>query len=191
MRALTVKQPYADLIMAGVKDIENRTWAVPSTLPQWLRCDECDYRSRNVEQCPGGGWARVPDGPFPFRLWIHAAATVDWSSEAEAAVREYGRRALGDRPWAAEAVAFMERIQSRTRVLLGTVAVTGCHHADECYGDHPTPAQFEHGVQALGHCSRWAQPDAWHWTLANPQPLEQPIPAKGKQGLWTPEGVPA
>ncbi len=26
MKALTIKQPWADLIIAGVKDIENRTW---------------------------------------------------------------------------------------------------------------------------------------------------------------------
>ena len=26
MKALTVKQPWADLIVSGVKDIENRTW---------------------------------------------------------------------------------------------------------------------------------------------------------------------
>lgn len=26
MKALTIKQPWADLIIAGIKDIENRTW---------------------------------------------------------------------------------------------------------------------------------------------------------------------
>lgn len=30
MKALTIKQPWADLIIAGIKDIENRTWKTTS-----------------------------------------------------------------------------------------------------------------------------------------------------------------
>lgn len=31
--------------------------------------------------------------------------------------------------------------------------------------------------------SPWAEPDQFHWVLADPQPME-PIPAKGRLGLW-------
>ena len=48
MKALTVRQPWASLIVAGVKDVENRTWPIPSTAPA-----------------------------VPFRLAIHAAKRVD------------------------------------------------------------------------------------------------------------------
>lgn len=29
MKAITIKQPWASLIVHGIKDIENRTWACP------------------------------------------------------------------------------------------------------------------------------------------------------------------
>ena len=44
MRVLTVRQPWADLIMAGVKDVENRTKPVPSTLPQSVFCQTVQPR---------------------------------------------------------------------------------------------------------------------------------------------------
>lgn len=31
--------------------------------------------------------------------------------------------------------------------------------------------------------SKWAQPDRWHWVLANPRPLRQMHPLKGALGL--------
>jgi hypothetical protein len=34
--------------------------------------------------------------------------------------------------------------------------------------------------------SPWAQPDCWHWILADPEPFETPVPCKGMLGLWTP-----
>lgn len=29
MKAITIKQPWASLIVSGLKDIENRTWSCP------------------------------------------------------------------------------------------------------------------------------------------------------------------
>lgn len=34
--------------------------------------------------------------------------------------------------------------------------------------------------------SPWAQPDVWHWLLADPRPLERPIRCSGRLGLWLP-----
>jgi hypothetical protein len=33
--------------------------------------------------------------------------------------------------------------------------------------------------------SPWAIAGNWHWQLADPQPFDAPIPAKGRLGLWT------
>ena len=47
-------------------------------------------------------------------------------------------------------------------------------------------------VEGYGHtptCSPWAMPDHHHLTLANPRPLSRPIPAKGRLGLWIPDGA--
>lgn len=35
-------------------------------------------------------------------------------------------------------------------------------------------------------CSDWAELDTWHLLLANPRPLAEPIPCRGRLGLWTP-----
>lgn len=34
--------------------------------------------------------------------------------------------------------------------------------------------------------SPWAAPGVWHWVLANPRPLPQPVPCRGRQQLWIP-----
>ena len=55
--------------------------------------------------------------------------------------------------------------------LLGTVRVIGC-------------------VQDADTYSKWAERGAWHWLLADPVAFAEPIPCKGRLGLWTvPEGL--
>ncbi|HEX9888036.1 MAG TPA: hypothetical protein VGA69_01040 [Nitriliruptorales bacterium] len=184
--ALTVRQPYADLEIAGIKPIENRTWPPPATLPQWGRCDACGARGLALDlPCPvaQGTTGRrshhiVWDGPFPFRLWIHAGRKrdtthpmADWASLTKVEVGGQTRLA-GDSP-------------DRYGVLLGSVQVTGCHHADECaQGTTFTP----NGRPVLRHeprwCSPWAELGVYHWTLADPQPLDTPIAMRGRQRLW-------
>lgn len=33
-------------------------------------------------------------------------------------------------------------------------------------------------------CGRWAISQQYHWMLANPRPLAEPVPCKGQVGLW-------
>lgn len=185
---LTIRQPLADLIMAGAKDVENRSWAVPSTVP----CTRCNG-SGAVASFDGDALDCVctDDGPFPFRLWVHAAAksykgagvAEAWATLAEAwgfDGSEGGYR-IGAR--AIERVA----TQGRYGVVLGSVEVTGCHHADECDRAGGDWAQRQAMPADRRYCSRWAEPDAYHWTLAEPRPLATPVPAKGRLGLWTPD----
>jgi hypothetical protein len=143
VRALTVRQPWADLLVAGVKDVENRTKPFPSTVT------------------------------VPARIGIHAGAAMP---------PNYGGP------------------DTRLGALLGFVWVSGCHHADDCYavGHRPDDAGCNCGVGPDGHygyhepgcglepyCSPWAEPDRWHWTVADPEPLDKPVPMKGMLGLWT------
>ena len=132
------------------------------------------------------------DGPFPFRLGIHAAATfADGWVTADGL---YGTYRLIHKP-TGESAPWVP--SSRLGVLLGTVEVAGCHHADECKR-LLTPAPAKRRRQSLAarptwaHCSRWAEPDVWHWQLADPQPLDVPVPMRGMLGLWRlPEGASA
>lgn len=187
-----MKQPWADLIMAGQKTVENRSWRVPSTLPQWWRCG-CGHRTRfapevtNARHVHGDVAAAdpmEPDGPLPFTLGIHAAAKVQWRRGADAtrsdllvAWSQWSTRAKPALGYPVTATVPL------TGVLLGTVTVTGCHHADECWEwcDCSPSGTCTHS----GGCSRWAEPGCWHWTLTDPLPIDVPVPKKGRQGLWT------
>jgi hypothetical protein len=182
---LTVRQPHADLTMLpeDPKDVENRSWPVSSTLPQWGLCEGCGDRYLLDDEPPEEPQHRcgrlVPDGPFPFRLWIHAATKVD-----------RGASDLAMDVWLGECWQEGRYEQYHLGALLGSVLVTGCHHADDCAHDRPgsfplhvgrTPATT---VYPQDYCSLWAEPDVWHWTLADPEPLAEPIPMKGRLGLW-------
>ncbi|MDP8928645.1 MAG: hypothetical protein M3O70_08755 [Actinomycetota bacterium] len=175
MRALTVKQPWTDLIMAGVKDVENRPWPPPSTLPQWNRCYACGQRRPPGEMLDCLRVDVREDGPFPFRLGIHAGKTVD--RDAIWALSRVDLQAIG----------VVRRDDAfDVGVLLGFVTVTGCHHADECADERPcgVPSHRD-GCVNRQLCSGWAQPDQYHWRLADPEPLDGPVPMRGRQGLWS------
>lgn len=244
MRALTTRQPWASLIIAGLKDVENRTWPVPKTLPQqyrcyacgeyeghhdnvvcetpspvavdsfqWERCDRCGRRSRDgkPEQGPGNGvhytdactpelglvGNLVADGPFPFRLAIHAGKRHDGNEFRRALLRATAVMGEGEpgntmewiRGWWGNRDAI-----GGYGALIGTVTVTGCHHADECAQDDTNDFPLHIGetrtIWRKRYCSRWAEPNAYHWTLADPVELGEPVPMRGLQRLWTvPDGV--
>lgn len=157
MKALTVKQPWASLIITGIKDVENRTWPVP-------------------RQEPTG-----PMGPFPFWIAIHAGASFDRSVTAwvcgrcqevsslpgyELPVDGCGGSSSRRHEW------FRASRGLLPIGVLGAVSVVSCHHADECR-------------DPLGFCSPWAQADMWHWRFGTPiVGLTKPIPLLGRQGLW-------
>ena len=182
LRILTVRQPWADLIMAGVKDVENRSWPVPSTLPQWMLCKTCGLRDRlpwnkNWSSCERDHGYRRADGPFPFRLGIHASkgehsneyVAASWGPAGDSVPLKLLDDAMTD---------------PRRGVLLGTVEVTGCHHAHE-HWDEDAPFPFLMDTDQGWQCSSWAEPDVWHWRIDAPVPLEDPIPMPGRLGLWT------
>lgn len=162
LRVLTIRQPWADLIMAGEKDVENRTWPVPSTLRAY--CTFCQAVGYDGEP-PKHHYIGCSTGhvtQFPFRLGIHAAKAAEPASHPAWTT------------WLGSVASGLAGDDERG-VLLGWVTVTGCHHADDCYV--PTP---------LGptYCSTWAQADQYHWTLSMPVRLAEPIPMKGCLGLW-------
>lgn len=212
MRALTVTQPWASLIIGGLKDVENRAWSVPSTLPQWGRCSGCHNRvpptsrittdhqpiHRPGEQLhrrlpPNPPEACGPiewnDGPFPFRLAIHAGKRHDGNEFRRALLRATHLTGEGEpdntMQWIRGWWANRDGIGGYGAVI-GTVLVTGCHHADEC---HETHSEL---LERPAWCSPWADTRGWHWTLADPVEFAEPIPMRGRQGLWTvPDDLPA
>jgi hypothetical protein len=66
--------------------------------------------------------------------------------------------------------------------IIAVAELAGCHLHDA-------------GGEGCGHdgrwrtadddlCSQWAQPGQWHWQVAHVRPLAQPLPLRGRIGLW-------
>lgn len=173
MRALTVRQPHASLIVAGIKPVENRTWAVPSTMTRL--CLGSHDRPQRGDDFPADDPEPCMCGPAPFRLAIHAGKQDD--SAATGAWEELARH-RGGTSWLhgmATLIAMLPR-----GALIGFVTVTGCHHASEC---------VDTSTGEL--CSPWADwrrvgqtSGVYHWVMADPVALDEPIPMRGRQGLW-------
>lgn len=76
MKALTIKQPWASLIMAGIKDVENRTWPTtyrgPLLIHAGLGVDEwgLDKHGHLIDHVPAGvilGRVTVADCVWSYR----------------------------------------------------------------------------------------------------------------------------
>jgi hypothetical protein len=102
-------------------------------------------------------------------LAIHAGARVsDRGLESPLITQAFGDVMRADRPH-----------ELRVSALLGVVDLVDVHEArmldDESGCCDPWGEQEWHGRRHLVHL-----------VLANPRPLERPIPCAGKLGLWTP-----
>ncbi|MGV9888341.1 hypothetical protein [Streptomyces sp. NPDC003395] len=107
-------------------------------------------------------------------------------------------------PWAGAIAHQTKRVENRSwklptkhegaRILIHAGAQPDRHA--QVYGDHLdvhsaivaiatiTGCHFDNGNQVC--CSYWAQPDLYHWELADVVALPEPVPAKGALGFWTP-----
>lgn len=176
--ALTLRQPWASLVVEGLKPVENRTWKPSRTIRQWKRCNGCNERALELDDDPDCGRI-VNDGPCPFTLAIHAGQRDD---ESAIAAWEALARARGVTSWLDGGMATLLATLPRG-ALLGTVDVVDVHHADDC-------AKPAVGFQCQGCgrnpclCSRWAEPGVFHWVLDHPTALDEPIPMRGRQKLW-------
>ena len=211
---ITVYQPYASLIMAGVK-----TWETRGNPPNG------DMRPEGVRGLPG---RRINAGD---RIGIHAANrpitfadcerfnTIDPLSNVQLGWVDgdpalYFRDDMVETSF--EAGAWTSGNTFEISMTFG--AILGSVRIDRVlpivfYDDGPPSGwpddeaiidtSTDGGVRRVtlwphgdseGHeidisdqlpYGHWL-PGNWAWQLADPQPLAEPIPAKGKQGVWTP-----
>jgi hypothetical protein len=171
MRALTVRQPWATSIVRYGKDVENR--------------------SRNIA------------GAYRGPVAIHAGLEEDRSAWSASLLL----KALSTLDAVSSTLNSPPPRQLVRGAILGVVDLVDVHHAEVCWDrdiqrlarlQEESPAEFDalpdDGAGGLiGRaqlCSMWAQLGAWHLVLANPRPLANPIPYRGRLGLWTlPDGV--
>lgn len=156
MKAITVRQPWAWAIIYGQKDVENRT--------------------RNIA------------GSYRGPLLIHVSLTVEPVGLDPRIAKAVGERSrAGDKLDRVPMLAGGPSGPEHTLVpwygsrggALGVVDLVDAHHSDtraeEWDAVNERPAQ----------CSAWAEPGPiWHLRLANPRPFLNPIPYRGRLGLW-------
>ena len=125
LKALTIPQPWATLIINGIKDVENR--------------------SRRTHY----------QGP----LLIHSAKSFGRANEEAAldTIQTHGINMV-------DAMLLCSPHWAPRGFILGTVDVVDC---------------------VDNSSSEWAAFGPWHWLLENPQPWPEPVPWRGRQGLWS------
>lgn len=142
MKALSIWQPWASLLVAGIKAYETRRWSPPVDL-------------------------------MGQRIALHAART------------EHGLRIFCDQMvnastamhrWAAGLRLGLPQVDLPHGCLLGTAILAFALKTDSplVAGDLPQET-------ALGDWS----PGRWAWRLTDPEPLPEPIPWRGQQGLFS------
>lgn len=125
---------------------------------------------------------------LPCRLWLHTSKKRPTSDRV---ARAHDLLDLGQE----DKLGLLASSADRLGVIVGRIVMARCHHADECadYCGHPGSrvGYCEHcGITKDTYCSRWAEPDRWHLVIAEPEPLDVPVPVRGALGIWRlPEGV--
>lgn len=200
MRALSLHQPHATLVAAGVKWLETRSWRTSYTGPLLVHAAKS---TATIDALPGdcegkieGGWVygyvgdyqasycRHPSdegergatmladshtgdiAPLPLGAYVavvHMAACLPILDLARPDVRDPGHWL-----WDFERDALVITQHRRLVIVTGEKPWLWRVCTDQAPYGH-----FEHG--------RWA----WVWCHA--QALPEPIPARGRQGLWTPD----
>jgi len=109
-------------------------------------------------------------------LYIHAGK--GWAEEGVKAI-EALRSPMGFQEYPIRHI-WEEPARATAGMVIGTVDVVDCHHADECW----TGSVDRHGNDHEEYCSGWGLPGQYHWVLANARPLACPFPENGKLGIW-------
>lgn len=192
MKALTVAQPWASLIVAGIKTLETR----PSPPNGSMRPD-------GVRGLPG---LAIEPGE---RIAIHAAAAIPGEVEGWDTCTEPARiRDPRDRNqwitvqewWIRDGDGGL--IELPLGAIVGTVTVTDVAPIVEQLGTPDDPLPRICNCDAINHGLRLMRPGTfpsedisdqlplgdftpgrWGWLLTDPERCE-PVPVRGRQGVW-------
>lgn len=179
MKAITVKQPWASLIVEGIKDIENRTWKCPEKYIGERVLIHTGAKSANFWSSPNAG---IIDG-FLRRT---SKGGTDWSDYPKGAI--IGSVEIVDcvinHPsiWAEKSETnCSEKCRSKNCEhfiewgFRGNNECRSCKLIGQSYEVEEIPKDCPYGVKIN---------TIYNWVLANPIKFSKPIPAKGKLGFW-------
>jgi hypothetical protein len=168
VKALTLWQPWASLVAVGAKRVETRGWSTRHRGPLAIHAAASIPREARWSMAPAAGF-----GGSPIRDALVAAGYQ---------ITQDRRRVIHDLPTGVVvATARLVDVVPTAELLWTDIGwpdsegwhqradrVTWAHDAQHPFGDFRT--------------GRYA------WLLDDLQPLDEPVPAKGRQGLWNWEG---
>ena len=173
MKAITLYEPYAWLVRMLLKRIETRSW------PTSYRGPLAIHAAKNIPHWLWNGWMYEPD--FQDARQAAEAAGLDKD------IRSLPRGVI---------VATCELVDCirispdgalfQQCPICGNIAGFCCHVCDWTWIQAP-PARSTSEYLFGDYI-----PGRYAWILADIKPLPEPIPAKGRQGLWEwtpPEGA--
>ncbi len=175
MKALTVRQPWASLISLGVKRIETRSWSTSFRGPLAVHAGRALPPKGDLHI---GDYTVMWNGDDTWGMARHRP-TYDQSTW----VRRLPLGAVVAVADLVDVVPMVEMFDTDAPSVIGPAGDHWWHFpADERhpdYGGRIIDDQVPYGDFTPG---RYA------WLLDNVRPID-PVPAKGRQGLWTPDAA--
>lgn len=153
MKAITIRQPWASLIAAGVKTIETRSWSTRYRGPLAIHAGGALYQREICEEFAehlGSKWPILPLGAVVATCTLADVVPImDGLGTAD-----------GQLPRVANVVA-----EGRGLRLMRPFTYPSEDITDQLpFGDF-TPGRYA-------------------WLLTDVQPIDPPVPVKGRQGMW-------
>lgn len=191
MRALTLHQPWASLVAVGVKTIETRGWSTTyrgpllihaaKTMPPYSKQYVKGTTLRHDNEHSGGAWWLGLQGP-------HAKKAI------ASGVRATGFAGTWEVPLGAVmAVCTLADVVPIDGMNMGGLLNFVCPHdgggltlyrfGNGCW----QPATTSNDISDQEPYGDFSEPGRYAWLLTDVRPLTTPVPAKGRQGLWTPD----
>lgn len=163
MKALTIWQPWASLIMMGAKPYEFRGWKPPRSLIGQrlaIHAGARPVRAREVKDLIRV--MRWKDGPTPC---LHADIAMPILERVEAALTKSPDKTL---------FGTSEGLMLPLSCILGSVLVGEPKPGHECAAEFGEDAGNDSDREGTFN---------WGWPMLDIKP-QPPTPAKGAQGLW-------
>lgn len=163
MKAITIWQPFASLKTCGAKQFETRSWATSYRGPIAIHAAQISVPHVLKQLFPLGDWDYAPD---------HEEKTKFLNAVGNAILMPMDELPLG--------------------AIIATGELIGCHEI-VLHGGRGMPSNAP-GWLETGHgvyeptdqellFGDWT-PGRYAWEIINVKMLPEPIPAKGKQGIW-------
>lgn len=186
MRALTIRQPWASLIAAGVKTLETRSWSTRYRGPLLIHAGKHRPPTSQWEEGP---FDDIGEGDLihQYGAWLdedtgHLIPDPWWLTLAPDHL-DYIRMPLGAVVAVADLVDVVPIVAPGSFVghCVGTLPPGTGQLWEFLPGGPPWRDRSEE--QPLGDFT----PGRYAWLLDNVRPLATPVPTKGRRGLWTPD----